>query len=327
MTQASEELEGPEAAMAYLTSLGAGNKEAVEATEPVEQVEEAASTEVSEVEAEAEGTQETEPEVEADAEESVFDFLPDEIRQDFKGSLTKEQAEALRPLVLMQADYTRKTQKLAADRKQMEASLADAEAYQALTGDPEFLTLLAKAKELQASESEDFDYTLAEAKEVDERVERIVKKTLKSQAPVDDDDDIGAWRTSLVEPMQEAKLASGLSDADWLAATNRLADQLEKGRLDPVTYLTSENVAAFISPHIEAVKFSSAAAREVEARKKSKADATRSAKASSPPPSRSSTTADPKPWVAEKRPATGAEVLALTLKQLSDAGIDTNSVR
>lgn len=331
MTDASNALtpgdDGAAAAMEWLDSQEAAsnNDTATEATpEPVEQVEEAPSTEeVSEEAVAEEAPAEADPEPTDKPKASVFDDLPDDLRSDLEG-LAPETIEKLKPNLLMQADYTRKTQELAEQRRALESRSQAADSWEALLGDPELMDLMARAREMQEAEAaESFDYANAEPEEIDKRVDALVERRLERErsAVSEQDTALESWKQDMVEPITEQYTASGLDEDSWQTVMGNLTDQFEAAGLNPTETLTPTNAAMWLAPHIAAVQLTTLKSNQSAALSKSKADATRSARATSPVPSRTAQPKAAEPWKAEKRDATVDELRAKTLKDLEDAGL------
>ena len=130
------------------------------------------------------------------------------------------------------------------------------------------------------------------------------------------------WKSGLVDPLTEAYHASGLDQESWQTVMDRLSGHLEQAGLDPVDVMNAENAKAWLEPHIKSVRYDVEIANRQDAAKRSKSDAARSARASSPAPSRQAPVKQIDPWKAEGRPATAEELRAKTMKDLADAGLE-----
>lgn len=336
MTDASEALNpgdaGAAEAMEWLDSQEAAPETTpepeAEAHPEGEQAEEAPSTEeVEETPPEDEApAQDADPAEDEEPKATVYDNLPDEILADLDG-LSDEALDALNKGFMRQADYTRKTQEAAAKRKEAEALEQAATSWNALLADQEMVELMSRAKEMKEAE-EPFDYSDATPEEIDQRVQELVEKRLEAQeqTQVQAGEAVTVWQESLVDPMTEMQQASGLEGDDWLAVTERLANHLDAAGVDPLTTVNADNILTWMEPHIAAVKLDLLSTRQAETKAKSKQDAARSARASSPPPTRTSAAAPSKKWKAEKRAPTKDELQAETLKQLADEGFDVTSL-
>lgn len=123
----------------------------------------------------------------AEAPKPDLSWLPEELAA-HAAALPAEVVEKLKPHVLRQADYTRKTQEVAKQRKDAEAALSDAEAYRFLVQDPRraevVLALLnGKVPTAEAAEApKPFSWGTASDEEIEREIERRVESKADARA-------------------------------------------------------------------------------------------------------------------------------------------------
>lgn len=198
------------------------------------------SEQPSDAEAAGEGTQEASiPAETPEAPKPDLSWLPDEVRSDFESAPDEwvSKLEKLKGGFLRQADYTRKTQELAAQRKEAEAAREKAALWDQILSDPNrSAAVLAILEGKQAPKpATAFDWTTATSEEIDAEVER--RAEAKARAATEK-----VFEERITRPVSKAqsinaavgeylKGVDGLSDDQRVAAFRATIDRYGEAEL------------------------------------------------------------------------------------------------
>jgi hypothetical protein len=297
-----------------------------EAAKEPEQSEEVTTSEEPETETEIEAaTQDTGADKVTDkVEDSVLKFLPDEIRTDFEAATDDEgRAAVIRKALMLQADYTRKTQAVAKERSELSQK---AQWWDQLASDPVALGALSKTT---VEDEDDFDILSADPKEIKAKIrqeaesllnEREAEITQSEQAVLD-------YKAGLVQTLSDWQKINEVEDSITNAVTLRLGQRLATLGVDPMSHITTDNLAAALDDEYQRLRLETQLESGKEAATKSKSDTARAVRASSPPSQRASSVKSVDPWIAEGRNPKPGEVRAKTIRLLTEAGVDFNSLQ
>lgn len=340
MSDANEALQdtrdddGVAQALAYL-GVGEQAEKEPEGAPEKQQAEEA--KEPSKPEAEAPESDEDEGKPEEKAEDEYGWVADESVRADLAAAnLKPEVLDYLKGTFGRLADaeknyargFHRRMRDLSAKEKAAEAVQKKAENYDRLMDDPKiqaaFKAALASADQ---PEEDDFDEDLASPEERRAHYRKQAREAAREEIEAEraknaPKEAAEAIREDLVAFYDELKDAHGLTQEEFNQACFAVKEQIEALGIDASSAVTPENVRGWLAGPVESILTKKRLTALETAQKRSKADAARGIRATTPPPSGPASGSTPKPWQVDKRPPTADEAFDDTLDLLRKQGID-----